>query len=106
MAIRIDLSELGEGQFIEMKDPKFLSWGVQKEITATVMDKKEASAQLDIAEKITIALVKTGNVFNEDGMPINFPLTAESIKDVPAAIIEKVSTKFAEFKGQNPDRKN
>jgi hypothetical protein len=102
--IRIDFPELGEGQFVEIKDPKFLPWGLQKEITGIIMDKKEASAQLDIAEKVTVALVKSGNILNEDGVPFTFPLTASMIPNVPAIVIEKVSQKFAELK--SPNRKN
>jgi hypothetical protein len=104
MAIRIELTELGEGQYVEMKDPKFLSWGLQKEITGIVMDNKNASAQLDIAEKVTVALVTAGNLLNEDGVPFTFPLTTSMIPNVPALVIERVSAKFAEMKGT--DRKN
>lgn len=106
MAIRIDLPELGDGQFVEIRDPKFLAWGVQKEITAAIMDSKDASTQLDVAEKVTIALVKGGNVINEDGLAFSFPLNATSVREVPSLVIEKVSAKFAELKAQGTDRKN
>ena len=107
MAIRINLPEMGEGQYIELKDPKFLSWGVQKEITSLVVGEEgKTSAQLDVAEKIAIALIKTGFVLDEDGNQVAFPLTAETVMNCPSPVIEAATTKFAELKGVGTDRKN
>lgn len=106
MAIKINLPDMGEGQYIELKDPKFLSWGVQKEITALAIEEANTSAQLDVAEKIAIALIKTGFVLNEDGNQVVFPLTAETVKECPSPVIEAATTKFAELKKVGADRKN
>lgn len=109
MAIRVDIPELGADQFVEIKDPKFLPWGVQKEITAMVSGKGsdvETSAQLDVAERIAMAIIKGGNVVDEDNVPFTFPLTEESVKLIPSVVIERVTTKFAELKGQKVDTKN
>lgn len=106
---RIDLPELGADQYVQIKDPKFLSWGVQKSITALVSDDKELKeigSQLGIAEKIAVALIKEGNVLNEDGVPFVFPLNNETVLEIPSCIIEKVALKFAELKGATDDRKN
>ena len=97
---------MGEGQYVEMRDPKFLSWGVQKSITALVMDDAKTSAQLDVAERIAIAMIKTGFVLGEDDVQVVFPLTVETIKDCPAAVIEAVTLKFSEMKKVETDRKN
>jgi hypothetical protein len=93
--MRIELAELGEGQFVEIKNPKVLSWGQQKKITGAMKDDSIAS-QLDLAETLTLTLVKGGYVLDEDNAPIAFPLTAEGIESLPAVVIEKVAGAFAD----------
>lgn len=97
--MRIELEELGSGQWIEIRDPKRLSWGRQKEIAATVKQ-DVVSTQLDATELLAIALVKSGYVLDEDDKPINFPLSKENIADVPSILIEKISAEYAASKAE------
>lgn len=97
--MKIVLVELGEGQFIEIKNPKVLSWGQQKKITSAMKDDSLAS-QLDVAEILTMTLVKGGYVLDENNQPIAFPLTAESIELLPAIVIEKVAGAFADARSE------
>lgn len=97
--MKIELSELGEGQWVEIRDPKRISWGKQKQIAATVKE-NEISTQLDATELLAIALVKAGYVLDEDDKPIAFPLTQEKIIDVPSVVIEKVAAAYAESKAE------
>jgi hypothetical protein len=92
--MRIELTELGDGQFVEIRDPKTLSWGAQKAITATLKD-NSIDAQLDVAEAISIRLIKSGHVLDELGAPLMFPLTVDSIGNAPATLIETVAKEFA-----------
>jgi hypothetical protein len=93
--MKIELLELGEGQFVEIKNPKVLSWGQQKKITSAMKDDSMES-QLDVAETLAITLVKGGYVLDENNQPIAFPLTAESMDLLPALVVEKVASAFAE----------
>jgi hypothetical protein len=97
--MKIELTELGEGQFVEIKSPKTLSWGTQKKITSAMKDDSLAS-QLDVAEVLTITLVKGGYVLDENNQPITFPLTAESVELLPAVVIEKVAGAFADARSE------
>jgi hypothetical protein len=97
--MKIFLPELGEGQFIEIKNPKVLSWGQQKKITAAMKDDSIAS-QLDVAEVLTKSLVIGGYVLDEVNQPIAFPLTDETIENLPALVIEKVAGAFAEARSE------
>ncbi len=107
MAIRVELPELGENQFVEIRDPRYLPWGVQKEITTLLSsDANDMDAHMNVAEYVAISLVKNGNVLNEDGVPFVFPLTVDNVKEVPGVVVEKVAEKFAELKGAKADRKN
>lgn len=93
------ITELGEGQFVEIKNPKVLSWGQQKKITQAMKDETIAS-QLDTAEVLTMSLVKGGYVLDENNQPIVFPLTADSIELLPAIVIEKVAEAFAQARNE------
>jgi hypothetical protein len=95
--MRIELSELGDGFWIEVKDPKRLPWGKQKQI-ASVVKENDVATGLDATELLTIALVKSGYVLDENDKPIDFPLTTENIVDVPSLVVEKVSEIYAESK--------
>jgi hypothetical protein len=106
MAIRVDIAELGENQYVEIRDPKFLSWGLQKQITSIVMSDAKTDAQLDVAEMVAVAIIKNGNVLDEDGDPVVFPLTEETVKNCPSVVIEVVTAKFTELKNMKVDRKN
>jgi len=106
MTIRVDVTALGEDQFVEIMDPKFLAWGLQKQITSIVIENATSTSQLDVAEIVAIALIKSGNVLNQNGDPVVFPLTNDSIKDCPSAVIEAVTVKFSEIKNTKVDRKN
>lgn len=97
--MKIELTELGEGQFVEIKNPKVLSWGQQKKITSAMKDDTMAS-QLDVAEVLTLSLVKSGYVLDENNVPINFPITAENIESLPAIVIEKVASAFADARSE------
>lgn len=105
MAIRIDLPELGDGQYVDIRDPKFMTWGVQKRIAAAYKS-NDIEANLTVAELVTLGLIKGGYVLTEDGTPFVFPITEENIKDIPAIVIEKAAEKFAELKSGGTDRKN
>lgn len=105
MAIKIDLPELSDDQYVEMKAPKFLPWGVQKEITSLVT-KESTESQLDVAEKLTVALIKSGNVLNEDGVPFVFPLNETTVKEIPAIIIEKSLPSLQSSKAQLIEKTN
>lgn len=106
MAIRVDINELGENQYVEIRDPKFLSWGLQKQITNIVMGEANTGAQLDVAEMVAVAIIKSGNILDENGDPIVFPLTEETVKECPSVVIEVVTAKFTELKNLKVDRKN
>lgn len=59
MAIRVDIEALGEGEFVEIRDPKFLSWGLQKQITTIILEDINTAAQLDVAEVTVFMLSAT-----------------------------------------------
>lgn len=95
--IKLEFADLGDGQYVEIKDPKRLKWGEQKSIVSAFKD-ESVSAQLDVAERIAIALVKNGYLLDDENRPIAFPLTAETVGNVPAVVIEVVSKAFADAK--------
>lgn len=100
MSIRIELTEqLGDGQFIEIRDPRKLSWGAQKAITNTLGD-GTTTEQVAAAEKMAISLISTGYVLDADNKPVDFPITAENIENVPAVVVEEVLKKFAALRGE------
>lgn len=101
--MKIELHELGNGFHVDIKDPKRMSWKEQKQITASFKD-ESVSSQLDVAEQIAISLIKGGYLLDENDRPISFPLTAETVNDVPAVVIEKVASKFAELKAENTSK--
>lgn len=106
MAIRVDIDVLGENQYVEIKDPKFLSWGLQKQITTIVIADTTTASQLDVAEMVAVAIIKSGHILDEDGNLLTFPLTEETVKNCPSAVIEAVTLKFSELKNVMIDRKN
>jgi hypothetical protein len=95
--MRIELDELGEGQWIEVKDPKRLPWGKQKQI-ATIVKEGDVATGLDATEILVMSLVKKGYVLDDDDKPIDFPLDVENISRVPSFIIEKISEIFSASK--------
>jgi hypothetical protein len=98
--IKIDLSEqLGEGQYVEIRNPKVLPWGEQRKLQAALKD-NSVESQIEFAEQLAVSLAKNGNVFDENGNPVTFPLTSESLANVPAPVIEAIAVKFAEIRGQ------
>lgn len=97
--MRIELPELGSGQWVEVKDPKRLPWGKQKQIAAVIKENDVATG-LDATELLTIALVKSGYILDENDKPIEFPLTKETIAEVPSIVVEKVSVIYAESKAE------
>lgn len=97
--MRIDFPQLGNGQFVEILDPKKMSWRAQKELTAAMKDESIA-AQLEVAELIAVALIKKGYVLDAHDEPVTFPLTEESLVRVPAIVIEEVAKKFAEVRSE------
>jgi hypothetical protein len=58
------------------------------------------ASQLDVAEVLTLSLVKGGYVLDENNQPIVFPLAADSIEQLPAIVIEKVAGAFAEARNE------
>jgi hypothetical protein len=95
--IRIELPELGDGFWVSIKHPNRLSWKEQKAITGAYGD-GDVAAQLGVAERVAIAMIKEGYVLDDDNKPIQFPLTAETIDAVPAVVIEKATKAFADAK--------
>lgn len=96
--MRIDLHELGEGMYVILKDPKRLSWKEQKEIIAAMGDGNDPAKQMEGAEVLAIALIKSGFVLDEDNHQVVFPLTKETVGRVPAVVIEKVLDAYAKVK--------
>lgn len=97
--MKIEFSELHEGAHVELKHPKKLSWKEQKAITVAFKD-EDISSQLDVAERLAIALIKKGYILDADDKPVEFPLTEETVGNVPAVVIEEVTKKFAEIKSE------
>jgi hypothetical protein len=91
--MRIDFPQLGEGYFVEIKDPKKLKWKEKKEITKQYKE-GDIPAQLDLSEYIAVVLIKSGYMLDEDKKPITFPLTADTVGDVPADVVEEVVKAF------------
>jgi len=106
--IRVNIEALGADQFVEISDPKFLSWGLQKQITTIVLADVNTAAQLDVAEMVAIAIIKSGNIADEEGALLVFPLTEETVKTCPSVVIEAVTSKFSELKtaGTGESKKN
>lgn len=103
--IRIDLPELGDDQYVEILDPKWLPWGAQKKFTAKLKD-ESLESYVESAEELALALIKKGNVVDENGVPFEFPLTSETITKFPALAIDKVLNKYKELSTVKVDRKN
>lgn len=98
--IRIEFPDLGDGQFVEIRDPKYLKWKEQKEISKT-FDEQDMEAQLSATEKLALALIRNGYILDEENKPFQFPLNENTIQDLPAIVIEEVAKKYAELKGVN-----
>lgn len=96
--MRIDLHELGEGMHIVIKDPKRLSWKEQKEIIQAMGDGNDPAKQMESAEILAIALIKSGYVLDEDNHQIGFPLNKETVGRLPAVVVEKVLEAYAKEK--------
>lgn len=101
--VRIHFPQLGEGQYIEMRDPKHLKWKEQKEISR-LFKEDDTDSQLTATEKLALMLIKGGYILDEENRPVHFPLNEHTVQELPAMVIEEVVQKFAELKGG--DRKN
>lgn len=98
---RIDLTrELGENQFVNIRDPKHLTWKAQKAVAAAAKD-QSLTSNLGVAEAVALALLVNGNILDDTGAPVVFPVTADTIDNIPAVVVERVAEKFAELKGAN-----
>lgn len=95
--MRIDFPELHDGAFVEIKDPKKLTWKEQKNITKAFTN-ESMEAQMEVAERIALALIKSGYLLDDENRPVTFPLTDETVQNLPAMVVETVTTKFAELK--------
>lgn len=103
--MRIDFPELGEGQFVETKNLMAYKWKKQKAIASkTISD--DISSQMNAAETLALDLIKGGYLLDEDDKPIQFPLTAETVGDVPAYVIQVVNIKFGEARKKLVTPKN
>lgn len=101
--IRIDLSEqLEPGQYVEIRDPRALPWGTQREI-ATIMKDETVDSQLDAIERMVLILVKGMNLNDEDGNPIALPLDTAKVRQMPGPAVEAVAAKFAEVRSKGAD---
>jgi hypothetical protein len=92
--MRIEFPELGHNQWIEIRDPKWMTWGEKKKFLEQGKD-ETIESQLNMADHIVLALVKNGHITNEHGQPIPFPLTKESLDQLPAIVVERISEEFA-----------
>lgn len=101
--VRIDFPELGEGQYVEIREPKYLKWREEKEFSKLYKD-GDMEAQLTATEKLALMLIKGGYILDEDNKPFQFPLDENTIQDLPGMVIEAVVQKFAELK--NGGQKN
>ena len=89
---------MGPGQFVEMRDPKKLSWGAQKEI-ATALSDESVGSQMGVAEKLFLALVKDGYLLDMDDKPVVFPITdPEIVSTLPSVVVEEVTKRYAEYR--------
>ena len=96
--MRIEFAdELGAGQYIEMRDPKKLSWGAQKDIVSA-LGAESSSSQMDVAEKLFLALAKDGYVLDTDDAPVKFPVSAEDVALVPSLVIEKIANEYVKYR--------
>ncbi|MED1202565.1 hypothetical protein [Heyndrickxia acidicola] len=95
--MRIDFNGLGEGQYVELKSFNRLKWAEQKAISEEIKE-GDVSSQLAVAEKIAIYLIKGGYLLDDDNKQIVFPLTEETVGEVPAEVIEAVVRDFSESK--------
>lgn len=102
--IRVDLTqELGEGQYIEIRDAKQLPWGEQKKLVAAMKDQNDVNSRIDFAETLVISLIRNGNIFDENGNPISLPITKDTIDLVPAEVFEVVSAEFTKARTKGAD---
>lgn len=101
--MRIELHELGTDQYVEIHDPMApLPWKVQRKLGLLHRDKNGEptdEAKLDMAEILTVALVKVGNVLDRDNKPIPFPLTNDTVGDVPGELVMAVLNAFSVARG-------
>lgn len=104
--VRIDLPELGEGQYVEIREPKYLKWKEEKELSKLANAADDMEAQLTAAEKLALMIIKGGYILDEDNKPFQFPLDENSIQELPGIVIETVAKKFAELKNAGADQKN
>lgn len=103
--IKIDLSELGEGQYVEIKDPKIMPYGFQKQLQEKFKD-ESLEARLDGIEFMVLKLIKNGYVLDEDDNPIPFPITQESLLLLPMFVINTVVKKYGEIAKQEANIPN
>lgn len=93
--MRIEFPELGPNQWVEIRDPKRMTWGEKKKIMEFGKDDSIHSS-LEVADQIVLALVKNGYITDENGNPIPFPLTKENLDQLPAVVAERVVQAFNE----------
>lgn len=103
--MRIDLPELGANQFVVMRDPNVLPWRVQRQL-ASYADKDDLDSKMQSAETLAVALLKDGNVLDWDGKRIPFPVTTETVGDLPAEVLVAVINKFGEMRGASVEKKS
>lgn len=96
--MRIEFTdELGAGQYIEMRDPKKLSWGAQKEIVSA-LSADSSSGQMDVAEKLFLALARDGYVLDTDDAPVKFPISPDAVSSIPSLVVEKVANEYVKYR--------
>lgn len=102
--MRIDFPELGDGQYVVLRDPKrSLPWGVQRKI-GLLPKAKDDKGKEDVSEEgkfmlaeiLTMALVKEAVLLDPDGKPIPLPLTEKTIGDVASEVIAAVLGAFGD----------
>ncbi|UJF36629.1 hypothetical protein [Paenibacillus hexagrammi] len=103
--MRVDITVLGEGQFVEIRNPKLLPWGIQRDLTNSLKDNSTES-QMAFAEKLAVVLIRSGHVLDENGTPVQFPLTHETVSYVPSPVVEAVAVAFAEARKGSADLPN
>jgi hypothetical protein len=102
--IRIDFPELGEGQYVEMRNPRVLSYGSQRKL-ASLGDFEELQTRMAIAGALATVLIVGGNVLDMDGNAVVFPVTETTVDDLPGEVVAAVLTKYSELKSGTDEKK-
>lgn len=97
MKVKIEFPELHHDFWVELDDPKWMSWGEKQAIIALIDEKNQTQSGLNVSNKLILSLVRNGHMFDKHNNPIPFPLTEEGLERMPSFAAERIAVKVNEL---------